>query len=194
MKIFLSGRHRTGALCVQHSPTAATLSTNTAFEWKMWFSCFPVFPGSAEAQVVWGGILKHLLVAYFIGNISAKKNQNLFMCVKFIASHRWDVFWDTVYMYLRSMPVLWHCWLGVREEHPVYNKLSGEVLAWLSVWSKVQMICIRSSWCHYHPLISCFIKIQIGLTFLVPAYPGCPQKEAVKQVSVYVVVLCAMFW
>ena len=23
-------------------------------------------------------------------------------------------------------------------------------------------------------------KIQIGLTFLVPAYPGCPGKEAVK--------------
>jgi len=32
-------------------------------------------------------------------------------------------------------------------------------------------------------LISCFIKIQIGLTFPVPAYPGCPRKEAVKRVS-----------
>jgi len=30
------------------------------------------------------------------------------------------------------------------------------------------------------PIISCFIKIQIGLTFLVPAYPGCPGKEALK--------------
>jgi len=29
---FLLGRQRTGALCVQHSPTAAALSTNTAFE------------------------------------------------------------------------------------------------------------------------------------------------------------------
>ena len=29
---FLSGRQHTGALCVQHSPTAAALSTNTAFE------------------------------------------------------------------------------------------------------------------------------------------------------------------
>jgi len=30
-------------------------------------------------------------------------------------------------------------------------------------------------WCHCHSIISCFIKIQIliGLTFLVPAYPGC---------------------
>ena len=32
MTIFLSGRQRTGALCVQHSPTAAALSTNIAFE------------------------------------------------------------------------------------------------------------------------------------------------------------------
>jgi len=35
-----------------------------------------------------------------------------------------------------------------------------------------------------HPIISCFIKIQIGLTFLVLAYPGCAVKEAVKRVSV----------
>jgi len=34
-------------------------------------------------------------------------------------------------------------------------KLSGEVLAWLSVWSELQMICIWSSWCHCHPIISC---------------------------------------
>jgi len=33
---------------------------------------FPVLPVSAEAEVVWGGIVKHLLIAYFIGNISAK--------------------------------------------------------------------------------------------------------------------------
>ena len=33
-----------------------------------------------------------------------------------------------------------------------------------------------------HLIISCFIKIQTGLTFLVPAYLGCPGKEAVKQV------------
>jgi len=56
------------------------------------------------------------------------------------------------------------------------KKMSGEVLAWLSVWSVVQIICIWSSWCHCHPVISCFIKIQIGLAFLVPAYPGVVEK------------------
>jgi len=60
--------------------------------------------------------------------------------------------------------VLWHCWLGGKKGiRPV--KLSDEVLAWLSVWSKVQMISIWSSWCYCHPIISFFIKIQIGLTF-----------------------------
>jgi len=34
--------------------------TNTAFEWKMWFSCFLILPGSAEAQVIWGDIVKRL--------------------------------------------------------------------------------------------------------------------------------------
>jgi len=28
--------------------------------------------------------------------------------------------------------------------------------------------------------VSCSSKIQIGFTFLVPAHPGCPGKEAVK--------------
>ena len=28
--------------------------------------------------------------------------------------------------------------------------------------------------------VSCSSKIQIGFTFLVPTYPGCPGKEAIK--------------
>jgi len=48
--------------------------------------------GSAEAQVISGGIVKRLLIAYVIGNIYAKKYQNPFMCIKVIASQRWDVF------------------------------------------------------------------------------------------------------
>jgi len=40
-----------------------------------------------------------------------------------------------------------------------------EVVVWLSVWSEVQMMCIWSSWCHCHPIISCSSKIQNGLPF-----------------------------
>jgi len=32
--------------------------------------------------------------------------------------------------------------------------------------------------------VSCFNKIQIGFTFLVPAHPGSPGQNAVKQVCV----------
>jgi len=35
--------------------------------------------------------------------------------------------------------------------------------------------------------VSCFSKIQIGFTFLVPAHPGSPGKRAVKCVCVCVV-------
>ena len=55
---------------------------------EIWFSCFPVLPGSAEAQAIWDGIVKRLLIVYFIGNISGKKYQNQFMCIKVIASQR----------------------------------------------------------------------------------------------------------
>jgi len=35
--------------------------------------------------------------------------------------------------------------------------------------------------------VSCFSKIQIGFTFLVPAHPGSPGKRAVEWVCVCVV-------
>ena len=36
--------------------------------------------------------------------------------------------------------------------------------------------------------VSCFSKIRIGFTFLVPAHPGSPGKRAVKRVCVCVCV------
>ena len=47
--------------------------------------------------------------------------------------------------------LLWHCWLGVRKSIWPIKKLNDEVLVWLSLWSEVQIVCIWSSWCHYHP-------------------------------------------
>jgi len=35
--------------------------------------------------------------------------------------------------------------VGRQEGHPACKKLSGELMAWLSLWSEVQMICIWSS-------------------------------------------------
>ena len=34
--------------------------------------------------------------------------------------------------------------------------------------------------------VSCFSKIQIGFTFLVPAHPGSPGQRAVKRVCIFV--------
>jgi len=39
------------------------------------------------------------------------------------------------------------------------------------------------------PTVSCFSKIQIGFTFLVPAHPGSPGKRVVKRVCVCVCVM-----
>ena len=37
--------------------------------------------------------------------------------------------------------------------------------------------------------VSCFSKIQIGFTFLVPAHPGSPGKRAAKRVCVCVCII-----
>jgi len=73
--------------------------------------------------------------------------------------------------------------LSIRNSIPPVKKLTDKMMAWLSVWSEVQMICIWSSWCPCHPIIFCFIKVQVSLAFLMLAYPGCGGKEGIKQVS-----------
>ena len=68
-------------------------------------------------------------------------------------------------------------------------------LAWKKTdrWGAGVVICMeRGADLHMAQLmplpltVSCFSKIQIGLTFLVPAHPGSPGKGAVKQVCVCV--------
>jgi len=57
---------------------------------KIWFSRFPVSPGSAEAQVTWGGIVKRLLIAYFIGNIPAQKmSKSIHVCQSYSEPKVW---------------------------------------------------------------------------------------------------------
>ena len=77
--------------------------------------------------------------------------------------------------------------VGRQEGHLACKKLSGEVLAWLSVWSEVQT-CIMAQLMPLPLTVSCFSKIQIGFTYLVPAHLGSPGQRAVKQFCVC--VLC----
>jgi len=74
--------------------------------------------------------------------------------------------------------------VGHQEEQPACEKLSDEVLpvlAWFPVWNEVQMICIWSS-ANANPSSLASLKSRMIFIFLVPAYPSCPGKEAVKQV------------
>jgi len=69
--------------------------------------------------------------------------------------------------------------VGRQEGHPACKKTE-----W---WGNGMVICLERG-AHLHmaqlmplPLtVYCSSKIQIGFTFLVPAYPGCSGKEAVK--------------
>jgi len=76
--------------------------------------------------------------------------------------------------------------------HPACKKLSGGMLAWLSVWGEVY-ICIWPSWCHCHSLSLapvnpdwCYVP---GFTFLVPAVPGSPGQSPGGHKMVVIVVV-----
>jgi len=77
---------------MQNIPTAAALSTSFLLSHA---------PNSPELNALitrfrqlYIAIIVTLvaIIAYFIGNISAKKYQNAFTCVKVIANERWDAF------------------------------------------------------------------------------------------------------
>ena len=78
--------------------------------------------------------------------------------------------------------------VGRQEGHPACKKLE-----W---WSTGMVICLeRDADLHMAQMmplpltVSCFSKIQIGFTFLVPAHLGSPGKRAVKRVCVCCVFL-----
>ena len=80
--------------------------------------------------------------------------------------------------------MLWCCWLGGRKSiRPVKKQWWGAgVVVCLEQGADLHMVQLM-------PLsltVSCFSKIQIGFTFLIPAHLDSPGKRAVKQMSVCV--------
>jgi len=80
--------------------------------------------------------------------------------------------------------------VGWQEGHPACKKLSGGMLAWLSVWGGVH-VCIWPSRCHCHSLSLAPVNPDWfylpGFTFLVPAHPGSPgqnPEEPLKRLCV----------
>ena len=83
--------------------------------------------------------------------------------------------------------------VGRQEGHPACKKTE-----W---WGAGVVICLeRGADLHTAQLmpppltVSCFTKIQIGFTFLVPAHPGSPGKRAVKRVRVCVYFILFLFY
>ena len=72
--------------------------------------------------------------------------------------------------------------VGQQEGHLACKKLSAGVVICLERGADLHMAQLMPL-----PLtVSCFSKIHIGFTFLVPAQPGSPGQRAVKQMYVYV--------
>jgi len=65
---------------------------------------------------------------------------------------------------IKAFSAIGRCWFGGRKGIRPAKKLSGGVLAWLSVWSEVQT-CIWPSWCHCHSLSLASVQSRSLLPF-----------------------------
>ena len=74
---------------------------------------------------------------------------------------------------------------GRQEGHPACKKVSGGVLAWLSVWSEVQT-CTWPSRFHCHSLPLASVESRLVLPFWYRLTQGSPEQRAVKCVCVCV--------
>ena len=83
--------------------------------------------------------------------------------------------------------MLWRCWLGGRKGIRPVKKLSGGVLAWLSLWSEVQT-CIWPSWCHCHSLSLASVKSRSVLPFWYRLTRIVPEKGPLNGMCVCVFI------
>ena len=87
--------------------------------------------------------------------------------------------------------VLWRCWLGGRKGiRPVKKRVVGYWHGYLS-----GARCRLAYMAQLMPLpltVSCFSKIQIGFTFLIPAHPGSPGKGPLN--GCLCVCVCQIWW
>ena len=88
--------------------------------------------------------------------------------------------------------VLWRCWLGGRKSIRPLKKLSGGVLAWLSVWSEGQT-CIWPSWCHCHLLSLASVKSRLVLPFWYWLTRVVPEKGPLNGCVCYLLTYLPMF-
>ena len=100
----------------------------------------------------------------------------------FLVNREWWFFPDAMFLFIFVLYVVFpSCFsaltllVGRQEGHPACEKLSGGVLAWLSVWSEMQT-CIWPSWCHCHSLSLASVKSILVLPFLYRLTQVVPDK------------------
>jgi len=118
---------------------------------------FPSEPGSTSSRLV---VLLHLL----------QKSISVDWCSSLFTIR------DATLCYSFSALTLL---VGRQEGHPACKKLSGRVLAWLSVWSEVQT-CTQPSWCHCHTLSLAPVKSRMVLPFWYRLTWVVPEKGPLK--------------
>ena len=124
--------------------------------------CFRIWKSIRPIKIEWWGV-------------------GVVICLEWGASFKsWLVFTfvvpacNTVVPSVLVPSVLWRCWLGgMKGIRPV--KTSGGVLAWLSVWSKMET-CIWPSWCHCHSLSLASVKSRLVLPFWYRLTQVIPEK------------------
>jgi len=143
-----------------------------------------LFIDSADQK--WYGIIRNFTKSYI-----------LHLCTCFTLHTFWyinSIVSIFIYGYIFNLFVFIALTLLVGQEgHLACKNLGGEVLGWSSVWSEVQMICILSSWCHCHPIISRFSKIQNGLPFWCQITQVVVEKRPLNGCNVVVIVYVCLW-
>ena len=131
-----------------------------------WVSTLPIYPGLGEASnnaglhTQWfGWSVKHRQKHTHTEHTTVAEIGHIY------AIHGlWLNNSSSIYYPFSALTLL----VGWQEGHPAGKKLSGGVLAWLSVWSEVQT-CIWPSWCRCHSLSLALVKpFWYRLTRVVP--------------------------
>ena len=99
--------------------------------------------GNAEALDRLGGKAKHHLIAHFLSNTSAQNYRNRIVCVKIIASRKWDVFeTQCVYTVSQNTSHLWLC-CNLDTHDPITIIFSRSVTK--KVRNQMMMLCFPTS-------------------------------------------------
>ena len=148
--------------------------------WSQWWKV-----GNSEKKRKWNLHKNYLIAKNWNMKTTNKNNMLFFVNNKKIITEN-NKYSESLSLSLPS--VLWRCWLGGSKGIRPVKKLSGGVLAWLSVWTLERSADLHMTQLMPLPLtVSCFSKIQISITFLVPAHPGSPgQRAVIKRVCVIV--------